>query len=120
TGADTTDSVVRPAWIDRDVKLVELNRPIFNLFSSEALPEDGMTIEYPTFGTVTGGVGPQSAQGEDLPYLELAVSTSSTTVSTRGAYSLLTRQVIERSSIAYVNKVLRAQAISYARNTNTL
>ncbi len=117
-GAVTGDSIVRPAWIDRDVRLVVENRPIFNLFSSERLPSEGNSVEYPEFDSQTGDVATQANEGDDLAYLELKFKTGTAPVLTRGGYSMLTRQVIERSSIPYLNKIIRRQAISYGVASN--
>lgn len=121
--ADSADAGVRPAWMDRDIRLVRENRNILELFSKEQLPASGNFVEYPTFSSATGEVGIQgggstTVEGADLNYLELAVGEGSAKVETYGGYSRLSRQAIERSSVAYLNKVLDRQKISYARATN--
>ncbi len=121
TGATTTDlgSTLKPAWIERDVKVISENRRIFDLFASERLPAEGMSVEFPKFGTKTGDVAKQAAQGDDLTYIEIDLTTDTANVETFGAFSQLTRQAIERGSVPYLNKVLQVQRISYGKVTNS-
>lgn len=119
SGATTTDAHADgPAWIKRDVRLVAENRNVLELFSKEPLPAEGMAVSYPQFGSKSGEVGEQAAQGDDLPYLELRITDDSAPVRTYGGYSELSRQAIERAGVPYLAKVLRMQAISYAKQTN--
>lgn len=120
TGATTAElgTTSKATWIDRDVKLITERRRIFEQFSSERLPAEGMSVEYPKFGSKTGDVGKQVAEGDDLNYLELVITSDSAEVDTYGGWSQLTRQVIERASVAYLNKVLQVQKISYGKITN--
>jgi HK97 family phage prohead protease len=107
-----------PSWIDRDVKLLAQRRNILEVFSKQPLPSDGMTVTYPVFGSVTGDVAVQAAEGDNLTLIKLTVGSASANVLTYGAYSDLSRQVIERTPVSYLNKVLEAQKLSYAKVTN--
>ena len=118
TGATTVDAdTIRPAWMNEQLKLVQKQRIVKSLFSSESLPSTGNSIEYPYVKTETGTVGVQSAEGADLPYLELVIDTATAPVVTHGGYSSLSRQAIERSDVAYLESVLRFQAIQYGNST---
>lgn len=118
TGATTVDAdTIRPAWMNEQLKLVQKQRIVKSLFSSESLPSTGNSIEYPYVKTETGTVGVQSAEGADLPYLELVIDTATAPVVTHGGYSSLSRQSIERSDVAYLESVLRFQAIQYGNST---
>ncbi|NIL89993.1 hypothetical protein RhoFasSB10_02310 [Rhodococcus fascians] len=120
TGATTVDAdAIRPAWVNQTLKLVEKQRIVKNLFASAPLPGTGNSIEYPYVKTETGAVGVQSAEGADLPYLELVIDTATAPVVTHGGYSSLSRQAIERSDVAYLESVLRFQAISYGNSTES-
>lgn len=119
TGAVLDDASPRNAFIAKDIKLVEDNRPILGLFDHQPLPATGKTIEFPKFSSKSGDVAEQAAEGDDLTYLELVVTDGTAPVKTYGGYSSLSRQSIERSDIPYLNKVLRMQAISYAKATNS-
>lgn len=108
----------RPTWIDRDIKLVQENRDVLNLFSKQPLPTDGMSVEYPKFKGKSGDVAEQVAEGDDLTYLELELDEGNAPVRTYGGYSSLSRQAIERASVPYLAKVIEMQKISYAKVTN--
>ena len=109
-----------PTWIDRDVKLVENKRPIVNLFNREALPSEGMSVDYPVFDSKTGDVAKQEAEGDNLGMLKLKIKKGSADVSTRGGAAELTKQAIERMPASYLNKVLQMIKISYAKDTNAV
>lgn len=110
--------ITRPAWIDRDVRIIQEKRPILEFFSKEPLPAEGMSVSYPVFASKTGDVAKQASESDDLTYMELVVTTGTAAVDTYGAYSQLTKQVIDRQDASYVNKVLDVQRNSYAKVTN--
>lgn len=118
TGAVLADSHTSNDWKNDLLKIVDRGRPVVNLFSRGPLGDHGMTIEYPRIGGITGDVAKQVAEGDDLAYMELSITTASAPVNTYGAYSQLSRQVIERSDVSYLSAVLEAQAASYAKVTN--
>lgn len=120
TGAVTGDNLGQaPVWIQNEYKFVANNRRIFELFSKEALPAEGLTVNRPVAGvTTTGNVAEQAAQGDDLTYLEVVTTNENFPVKTYGGYSSLSRQAIERNNVSYLNAVLRFQALSYAKATN--
>lgn len=112
--ATTADSVQRPAWLDKTLRLTDRKRPLSNLFRSEPLPADGNSYEYPYVKTETGTVQVQAAEGDDLAFLKIALDTDSATVRTVGGYTSLSRQTIERSSVAWLDTALRWLTIQYA------
>lgn len=114
TGPTTSDTVMQPAWIDKMLRLTDERRPMTNLFSREPLPATGNSFEYPVVTTETGTVQQQVNEGDDLAFLEVALGTRSATVRTVGGYTSLTRQLIERSTVAYLDTALRYLGIQYA------
>lgn len=111
TGATTANSVVTPVDVDL-IRLVEGANPLGAVFGRGVTPATGMTI---TFARVTGqtdGTGVQDPEGEDLGYYELDVDTDSEAIVTLGNYAELTRQAIDRSTVPYLDSVLRGQAIA--------
>lgn len=118
TGATSADSNPQPAWVSQALRLIEDNRDVLNLFTKAPLPPTGNSIEYPRVNAVTGTVGAQAAEGDDLPYMEVGITTATAPVITYGGYSSLSRQSIERSDVAYLDTVLRYMAIQYAKATN--
>ena len=118
TGGTTSDSVSLNAFVDTTIRLVEKGRPTVSAFNVGALPAAGMNVEYVTVDTDTTDVTEQAAQGDDLAFGKLTLATATAPVKTYGGYSSLSRQAIERSSVAYVDATFRALAIKYAQVTN--
>jgi HK97 family phage prohead protease len=111
TGATTANSVVTPVDVDL-IRLVEGANPLGAVFGRGVTPATGMTI---TFARVTGqtdGTGEQDAEGDDLGYYELDVDTDSEPIVTLGNYAELSLQSVTRSTVPYLDSVLRGQAIA--------
>lgn len=118
TGATTADSVAINAWVGDLTRIIEESAPLMSVFSTGALPASGLNIEYARLNTTTGAVDVQAAEGDNLDYLEVVIETDSAPVKTFGGYSQLTRQAIERSSINYLDHVLRFQAVQAGKALN--
>jgi len=118
TGLTTADSIVKDGWVGSAIRLVQDNRLIVNSFSKGQLPAEGNNVEYAVLSTNTHAIAAQSAEGADLPYGEVTLSTATAPVKTYGGYAQLTRQAIERSSVNILDTNFQAMAISYAKATN--
>ncbi len=118
TGADSGDSIMKNAWVSDTVRILNAGRPTFNVLSSAALPADGMNVEYPKVNTNTLAVGEQAAEGDALSYGKLTLTSATAPIKTYGGYTDMSRQVVERSSIAYVDTAFRAMVAKYAAATN--
>lgn len=114
---DSAASVLRPGWIDRDIRLLDKGRKVWGLFRHEPLPSEGMQIEYPVVKATTDGTADQEAEGDALGLVKLEVDTKTAPVATSGNYAELTRQAIDRATVPYLEKVLRLQLIGYAKHT---
>jgi HK97 family phage prohead protease len=110
TGATTADSVTTPFDVDL-IRLVEGANPLGSVFGRGVTPATGMTITFAQVDGTTDGTGTQAAEGDDLGYSELRLETKTENIITVGNYAELSRQVIDRSSVDYLNSVLRMQAI---------
>lgn len=110
--------VTRPGWVTERLRLKVENRPTINLFSKGALPASGNTIEYPQVIGTAGTVGRQVNEGDALPYMEIALGTATAPVLTYGGYTSMSRQVIDRSDLAYVETMLEYMVRQYAKATN--
>lgn len=108
---------VRPTWQNEALKLVNEQRPLMNLFDKGVLPATGNGVEYPFVKSTSGTVEVQANEGDALSYMEIAIDTATAGVKTYGGYSSLSRQSIERSDVAYLDAVLRYQALQYAKAT---
>jgi len=114
TGATTADSITTPIDVDL-IRLVEAANPLGTVFGRGVTPPTGMTITFGVVDGLTDGTATQAAQGDDLGYLELRLDTFTENIITVGNFSELSRQVIDRSSVDYLNSVLRQQAISLGK-----
>jgi HK97 family phage prohead protease len=111
TGATTADSVTTPIDFDL-IRLVAQANPLGSVFGTGVTPPTGMTITFAQVDSITDGTDEQSGEGENLGYYQLNLETSSEPIITVGSHSSLSRQVIDRSSVDYLNSVLRGQAIA--------
>jgi HK97 family phage prohead protease len=119
TGADLGDSITKNAWVSDTVRILNAGRPTYNVFSSAALPADGMNVEYPVLNTNTLAVAEQAAEGDTLAYGKITLTSATAPIKTYGGYTDMSRQVVERSSIAYVDTAFRAMVAKYAAQTNS-
>ena len=118
TGADTADSIMKNAWVSDTVRILDGGRPTYNTLSSSALPADGNNVEYPVINTNTLAVGAQAAEGDTLSYGKLTLTSATAPINTYGGYTDMSRQVVERSSVNYVDTAFRAMVAKYAAATN--
>jgi len=118
TGGTTGDSILKNAWVSDTVRILNAGRPTFNVLSSAALPADGMTVEYPVLDTNTLDVAEQEAEGDTLAYGKISLTSQTAPIKTYGGYTDFSRQVLERSSVAYVDTAFRALVAKYAAVTN--
>ena len=118
TGADSADSIMKNAWVSDTVRILNAGRPTYSVFSSGALPPDGMNVEYPKINTDTIDVANQAVEGDTLAYGKLTLTSATAPIKTYGGYTDMSRQVVERSSINYVDTAFRAMVAKYASATN--
>lgn len=116
-GQTLADTELQPAWMQKALKLMDERRPLKGLFTQEPLPSKGMSIEYPVVLSETGTVERQVNEGDDLAYTEIKIGTRNAIVETFGAYTSLSRQLIERATIDHLGAALKYQIISYARSS---
>lgn len=113
-----SNSIVLDTWVGDLTRLVDEPAILKNVFSTGTLPDKGMTIEYGQLVTDGTVVDEQSAEGDNLDYGYVDITLATAPVKTYGGYSRLSRQVIERSSISYLDTVLRAQALRAGKRLN--
>ena len=114
----TADTVALPAFIGQINDLIANNRPSLNAFSSAALPASGMTVEYAHVSSNSLDVDVQNPENEELAFGNIAIDTVSANVITYGGYTSMSKQVVERSTVNFVDTAIRALAIQYAKATN--
>lgn len=111
TGAKISDSVAKATWVGDLTTLVETASPLADIFSTGALPETGMSVDYGQLKSNTLAVGKQATEGADLVKGKIEIEAASAPVETFGGYTELSFQVIQRSSVAYLDVALRAMAL---------
>lgn len=117
TGGQFADAAQNNTWLGDAIKLVERRRRILNTFAHEALPSEGMVLEYGQLKTNTVQTGIQAKEGDDLVTGKIELENKTDPVRTRGGYVEFSRQVIERARATYLTTAFRALAIAYANDT---
>jgi HK97 family phage prohead protease len=118
-GATTGDTIMKNVWVSDVLRLVNAGRPTFAALSSAALPSTGNVIEYPLYVNNAMDVAEQAAEGDVLAFGGITLSSETAPVKTYGGYTSMSKQLIERSSVAYVDAAFRAMAQKYAAVTNS-
>ena len=119
-GGVLADSILKNAWVSDAVRILDAGRPTYNVLSSASLPADGMTLEYPVLDTDTTVIDEQAAEADSLEYGKITLTSATAPIKTYGGYTDMSRQVIERSSVAYVDTAFRAMIAQYAKKTNAV
>jgi HK97 family phage major capsid protein len=109
---------MKNAWVSDTVRILNAGRPTFSVFTSAALPADGNNVEYPIIDSNTLAVAAQAAEADTLAYGKLSLTSATAPIKTYGGYTDMSRQVVERSSINYVDTAFRAMVAKYAAATN--
>ncbi len=120
TGGKLADSIVNNAWVKTTIDILDKGRPTFAAFNTQALPAEGMNVEYVVLDTDTTAVEEQEFEGDTLAFGKITLDSATAPVKTIGGYTSMSRQVMDRSSVAYVDAVFRALAIKYASKTNNM
>lgn len=115
----SADTFAQPGYLGYINKLIESNRPSWNVWSKAALPATGMTVEYAAITANTLAVGEQDPENEALSFGNLTIDNASAAVKTYGGYTTVSKQAILRGSVDYAGIVFDALAVAYANATNT-
>lgn len=118
-GQTTEGSIKTESYLGEFIKWVEDRRQLINTFDTGALPATGMSVEYAQLVSNTMVAGKQPGEGEDLPGPgKVLLETKSEPIETFGGWTELSRQVIERSTVPYLDTVMKALALAYIKATN--
>jgi len=115
----SADTYAAPGYIGYINKLIQSNRPSWNVWSSSVLPANGMTVEYAAITANTLAVGQQDPENEALSFGNLTIDSVSTAVDTYGGYTTVSKQALLRGSVDYAGIAFDALAVAYANATNT-
>lgn len=118
SGGVLADSVSKDSWVGNFIKLATARRSVISDFGgTKALPAEGMNVEYGQLKSDTTKVEKQAAEADDLTFGKIQLTSKTAPVETFGGWSALSRQVIERSSVPYLDTLWEALALAYARRT---
>lgn len=116
TGGTTTDlgDTLKPAWVGDLTRIFDTSSGVLaDVFSTGALPSTGMSIEFAELSANTIGVAEQAAEGDDLSFGKVTLTTRTAPVKTYGGGARLTRQEIERATnVNMLTRSLEALAIA--------
>ena len=118
TGPTTADTIMKNAWVTDVIQVLNAGRPTWTALSSAGLPADGNNVEYPVRVTNTMDVDVQAAEGDTLAYGSIEITSATSPIRTFGGYTNMSRQLVERSSVNYVDAAFRAMVAKYAAVTN--
>jgi len=117
-GNTTDNSVMLNTFIGDLTRIVDSPIGVRALMSTGILPATGNTLEYAKLNTNSVDVNEQSAEGDDLVFGQVTLTTETAAVKTFGGYTTLSRQAIERSSVNFLDAHMRAMAVAVAKNLN--
>lgn len=117
-GNTTDNSVMLNTFIGDLTRIVDSPIGVRGLISTGVLPASGNILEYAKLSTNSVAVDEQAAEGDDLTYGQVVLTTATAPVKTFGGYTTLSRQAIERSSVNFLDAHMRAMAVAVANNLN--
>lgn len=117
-GGVLSDSVAKDSWVGNFIKLATARRAVISDFGGvKGLPAEGMNVEYGKLLSDTTKVEKQAAEAASLAYGKVQLKSETAPIGTYGGWSALSQQVIERSSVPYLDTLWEALALAYARRT---
>jgi uncharacterized protein len=114
----TANTYNLPGWVGFINNLIDLNRPSWNVWSKGVLPAAGLTVDYAKVTTNTLAVGVQATQNTAISNGDLTIASVSAPVKTYAGETDLSRQLVERSTVPFLDTAFQALAIAYANATN--
>jgi len=118
TPADSGDTYNLPGWVGFINNLINLNRPAWSVWSSAALPDQGLTVDYAKVTTNGISVAAQASENAAIAQGNLVIDNATANVSTWAGQTVLSKQLVERSTVPYLDTAFQAMAIAYAGATN--
>lgn len=112
-GATTDDSVLKAGWVGDLTRIFDASSGVLSqIFSTGTLPAKGNSVEFGRLKSNTVDVDEQEDEGDDLTTGKIELETATAPVKTYGGATSLSRQVIERSTLPYLDRSLQALAIA--------
>lgn len=115
TSADTYNL---PGWVGFIDNLINLNRPTWNAFSKGVLPAAGLTVDYAEVTTNGATVADQGGENVAIAQGNIVIGHKTADVKTFAGQTVLSRQLVERSTVPFLDTAFQAMSIAYANTTN--
>ncbi len=116
-GGTTADSPIKDGWVGDLTRIFDSSAGILSsFFSTGALPDKGMNIEYGELATNTTKFEKQENEGDDLQKGKVTLTTKTAEVHTYGGWIELTVQQIKRSTLPILDRSLEAMALAAGAN----
>lgn len=116
--ATSADTYSLPGWVGFVNNLIDLNRPSWNVWSKGVLPAAGLTVDYAKVTSNGAVVASQDTENTAIAQGNIVIDNVTANVKTYAGQTVLSRQVVERSSTPYLDTAFQAMAIAYANTTN--
>jgi len=116
--ATSADTYMMPGWVGFINNLIDQNRPSWNVWSKAALPATGLSVDYAKVTTNGISVDTQSSENAAIAQGNLVIDNVTASVATYAGGTELSRQLVERSSVPYLDTAFQAMAVAYANKTN--
>lgn len=116
--ATSADTYLAPGWVGFINNLIDQNRPSWNVWSKGALPAQGLTVDYAKVTTNGAAVGVQSTENTAISQGNIVIDNVTATVKTYAGQTELSKQLVERSSVPYLDTAFQAMSIAYGNATN--
>lgn len=114
----TTAAGLVPTRFLRDViGVLDTSRPFIDSISREALPDAGMDFKIPR-RTAKPTVAEQAAQGDEVSSTAFTLDYLTVNVETFGGGERISRQLIERSDPAFLDRLILEMASAYAQKVD--
>jgi HK97 family phage prohead protease/HK97 family phage major capsid protein len=107
-----------PGWVGFINNLINLNRPSFAVWSQGVLPDAGLTVDYAKVTANSISVANQATEASAIASGNITIASTSAPVKTYAGQTQLSRQLVERSSVPFLDTAFQAMAIAYANTTN--
>lgn len=111
------DGWVKDSWVGDLYRPLQERRRVLNLFETSPLPASGMNVEYGKLLADTTQVAEQVAEGDALAYGKITFTTDTAPLKTYGGWGEMSRQEIDRSTMAVVEKFFQALIRRYLQTT---
>lgn len=119
TGTAADSRYSEPTFVADLIRLIDNANPLMRLFSTGTLPSTGNVIEFARLKTNTLKVTKQNNEGDTLTRGGITTEHDTAKVETYGGGTVLSRQVIERSTVNMLDLSLRGLAIEAGKTLAT-